>query len=109
MAEYNVMRKVLHVMRGKQPTDATVKNWYNRLRGIGSQLSTTRQALRLGIWLNSVKFFVAQFKCFLERRRCKDKEKKPAYASKLEWVGVIMDTISGIADNWYFFCRVGTL
>ena len=36
MAEYNVMRKVLHVVRGTQPTDATVKNWYNRLRGIGS-------------------------------------------------------------------------
>ena len=35
-AEYNFMRKVLHLRTGKMPTDEIVKDWYMRLRKMGS-------------------------------------------------------------------------
>ena len=73
------MRRVLHLRTGKMPTEEIIKDWYYRLRKVGSQLSTTRMALRLGIWLSAVKFFITQIQCFISRRKNKNKETK-AYA-----------------------------
>ena len=57
-AEYNLMRTLLKLKTGKVPSADVMKDWYNRLRLMGSALSTTRMALRLGIWLSSIKFLI---------------------------------------------------
>ena len=102
------MSKLLHLRSGKIPTDEIVKDWYMRLRKMGSQLSTTRMALRLGIWLNGVKFLITQLKCFIRRRTSKNKEGNP-YARPKEWLMAVLGFIAGIADNWLYICRIGTL
>ena len=58
-AEYNLMRKVLHMRTGKMPSEVIVKDWYTRLRKMGSALSTSRMALRLFIWTGAIKFFIS--------------------------------------------------
>ena len=59
-AEYNVMRHFLKLRDRKCPSPEVVKDWYTRLRKMGSGISTTRMALRLVQWLSGIKFLVAQ-------------------------------------------------
>jgi len=46
-AEYNLMRHVLWWRQGKTPSPDVVKDWYTRMRKMGSALSTARMTLRL--------------------------------------------------------------
>ena len=76
-AEFNLMRKLLRLQTGKMPTAEVEKVWHLKMRKFGSALSTSRMALRLGIWLRAIKFFITQFQCLL-RRRLASKERTPS-------------------------------
>ena len=77
-----------------------VKDWYTRIKKMGSALSTARMALRLANWIGAVKFFLEQLQKKLRGEKL---------ASKKEYFEAILDIVGGIADNWFFLCRVSHL
>ena len=62
IAEYNLMRYILRLLNGRNPSEKHLKHWYTRTRGTGSSISTVRMNLRLVIWINSMKFFTEQMR-----------------------------------------------
>ena len=70
------------------------------MRKMGSALSTSRMCLRLINWLDGLKFFIKQIQNAV-------KGEKLCHNIK-EWVMACCEIIGGIADNWFFLCRVSS-
>ena len=98
IAEYHLMRFVLKAKRGTHPSEDELKDWYTRMRKMGSGLSTARMTLRLGGWIGAIKFFVEQFRKYISNEKL---------GTVKEFVVNILDLIGGIADNVYLFYRIG--
>lgn len=67
---------------------------------MGSALSTSRMALRLANWLGAIKFLIGQL-----RKKLAGQE----LASRKEYFEALLDIVGGVADNWFFLCRVSGL
>ena len=66
VAEFNLMRFVLRALNGKKPTADVVKQWYNRFRALGSDISTMRMVQRWFIWFGPIKFYLTAIKKYRE-------------------------------------------
>lgn len=91
------MRHVIRWRTGKPPSADVLKDWYTRMRKMGSGLSTARMSLRIASWLGAIKFFIAQFKNFLAREKLSNAK---------EFCLSVLDIVGGFADNFYYFHRV---
>ena len=107
IAEYNLFR-YFFLRRGL--TKDQDKEWYTRFRKLGSGLSTARMSFRLGNWLPAIQFFAQEIKALLHTRRNKlEHLRQRVISNKQEWAEAVLDLIGGVADNWFFLCRIGVL
>jgi hypothetical protein len=64
IAEFNLARHVIRVFKKRKATAIEIEEQFMRFKKIGSSLSTVRMAMRLGMLLSSVEFFLGQFMKF---------------------------------------------
>ena len=91
------MRHVLRLRHGKAPSEQAVKDWFTRIRALASGLSTSRMAFRLIKWIENIKFLLEELKKYLNGLPLDD---------SYNWLTNVLDLIGGIADNWFYLCRV---
>ena len=58
ISEYDLLRHLFRLNRAHEK----VQDWKLRTKKLGSAISTARMSLRLGSWLENIKYFIETFR-----------------------------------------------
>ena len=108
ISEFNLMRYIIKVTLGRKPRKLELEEWFKRFKLAGSALSTTRMCLRLGMGIETVGYFIKQFRNhFRQSKYPQSLLFKEKIDSSFNLIKSLLELISGFCDNWYYLGRIG--